>query len=239
MKIGTKHSEETKKKISAANKGNKWNHTEETKLKLSIAHTGKKLSEEHRKKISDSMYGKTGINSRNYGNKHTSEAKKKMSDKLKGMTAWNKGVPMSEETKKKLGKAKSGMKFSKEHRLKLSLARKGVKNPQWQGGKSFEPYGLKFNEKLKELIRERDDYRCRLCSKKENGKKHSVHHIDYNKQNNDPVNLITLCQPCHQKTNFNREKWKDLFIKMRNSGFKIISNSNIGGTSGEHNNSIS
>lgn len=38
-----------------------------------------------------------------------------------------------------------------------------------------------------------------------------VHHIDYNKLNCNPNNLITLCKSCHMKTNFNREYWLDYF----------------------------
>jgi hypothetical protein len=34
-----------------------------------------------------------------------------------------------------------------------------------------------------------------------------VHHIDYDKKNNDERNLITLCISCHSKTNANREYW--------------------------------
>lgn len=38
-----------------------------------------------------------------------------------------------------------------------------------------------------------------------------VHHIDYNKQNVDPTNLITLCKHHHMKTNWNRKFWVKLF----------------------------
>ena len=38
-----------------------------------------------------------------------------------------------------------------------------------------------------------------------------VHHIDYDKKNNDVDNLVTLCTPCHTKTNFNRDEWKKTF----------------------------
>ena len=50
-------SEETKHKISEANKGNKnrlgKHHTEETKLKMSIAKQGKPHTEEHKLKIGE------------------------------------------------------------------------------------------------------------------------------------------------------------------------------------------
>ena len=50
------HSEETKKKISMANKGKHdisgWHHSEETKDKISIAQQGKYISDEIRERIS-------------------------------------------------------------------------------------------------------------------------------------------------------------------------------------------
>ena len=49
--LGKKHTEETKKKISEANKGQK--PTEEAKKKMSESHKGKKFSEEHKKKLSE------------------------------------------------------------------------------------------------------------------------------------------------------------------------------------------
>ena len=46
------------------------------------------LSEEHKKKISESMKGKRN----SLGKKHSEEAKIKMSESHKGKTAWNKGL---------------------------------------------------------------------------------------------------------------------------------------------------
>ena len=100
-----------------------------------------------------------------------------------------------------------------EVRAKMSKAKKGEKNPFWQGGISFEPYGLEFNDELKEQIRKRDNYQCQECGyfQKDLGYNLSVHHIDYNKKNNDPVNLISLCKNCHRKTGFNRDNWIDYY----------------------------
>jgi len=83
------------------------------------------------------------------------------------------------------------------------------KNPQWLGGLSFEPYSPEFNNELKEKIRKRDSNICQECSYTEEqlGYTLSIHHIDYDKKNNDEANLISLCKSCHQKTNFNREDW--------------------------------
>lgn len=88
-------------------------------------------------------------------------------------------------------------------------------NSNWQGGKSFEPYGLDFNKSLKDKIRKRDKYTCQECGKKQKelGYKLSIHHINYNKKNNQEKNLISLCRQCHIKTNFNRKDWINYFGK--------------------------
>jgi len=82
-----------------------------------------------------------------------------------------------------------------------SLVWKGEKNPKWRNWISFEPYGLEFNEELKEQIRKRDNYTCQICGKEQEKIKLDVHHIDFNKQNNDKNNLISLCHSCHSKLN--------------------------------------
>ena len=65
------------------------------------------------------------------------------------------------------------------------------------GGKSFEPYSLDWTNTLKKEIRQRDNYTCQLCGCRQEDTTHLVHHIDYNKKNCNPDNLITLCRSCH------------------------------------------
>jgi len=91
----------------------------------------------------------------------------------------------------------------------------GKNNPNWQGGNSFKPYSPKFNNNLKEKIRNRDNKTCQLCNKteKQNGRNLSIHHIDYNKKNSNPNNLITLCISCNFKVNYNRNYWIKYFRK--------------------------
>lgn len=83
----------------------------------------------------------------------------------------------------------------------------GSNSPTWRGGISFAPYPATFNETFKRLIRERDNYTCKVCSKHGN----HVHHINYVKADTIPENCVTLCRSCHMKTNANREYWKALF----------------------------
>jgi 5-methylcytosine-specific restriction endonuclease McrA len=89
----------------------------------------------------------------------------------------------------------------------------GINNGNWNGGSSFEPYGLEFNDKLKEQIKQRDGFRCQECFRHQNELKRQlhIHHIDFNKQNNNPLNLIALCGSCHSQTQFDRTNWTNYF----------------------------
>jgi hypothetical protein len=89
----------------------------------------------------------------------------------------------------------------------------GEKSYLWKGGISFYPYPQDWTNTLKESIRERDSYMCQICGihKDELKQKLHIHHIDYDKENLDPKNLITLCIYCHMKTNGNRKYWINYF----------------------------
>jgi len=88
----------------------------------------------------------------------------------------------------------------------------GPNNPNWRNGESRKPYGKGFTISLRKKIRQRDKYICQLCGINENGRKLDVHHIDYDKNNNSPNNLISLCASCHIKTSHNRNYWREYFI---------------------------
>jgi hypothetical protein len=50
------------------------------------------------------------------------------------------------------------------------------------------------------IVLERDDHTCQCCGCKQDSKqtnKLCIHHIDGDRQNNSPSNLITLCTQCH------------------------------------------
>ena len=213
-------------KLSSKNKGKK--HSIETIKKMSESHKGKNnywfgkhLPEEVRKKISKTMKEKVGVGMR--GDKNPTkrpEIRKKISEAIKERYSLN------EELKRKLrermkeqmkgNKLRLGKKFSQESILKMKLAKIGNKNSNWKGGKSFGPYPTDWRDDLKESIRKRDGYVCQLCGIHQDElkgfhKKLDIHHIDYNKDNLNPDNLITLCRTCHIKTNFNREYWIKYF----------------------------
>jgi len=89
----------------------------------------------------------------------------------------------------------------------------GENNHFYIHGKSEELYGRGWTILFKKEIRERDLYKCRNCGIKENGRTHHIHHIDFDKNNHDPMNLITLCKKCHDlvAAKHNREKWTEHF----------------------------
>ena len=209
--LNKKHSSQTKNKISKTQKGK--NLDEAHKKKISIALKGRHLSSSTKFKMAYSRINrmvsektKQKLSIAHTSKKISEEAKEKMRlAKLKNPTNYWLGKKriFSEEIKKNMAKS-NGMRgkiHSDETKTKL---RKYVreKASQWQGGKSFEPYGLAFNKKFKNKIRKRDDFKCVLCDKteKENKQRLHVHHIDYNKKNNDMSNCISLCSVCHGYT---------------------------------------
>ena len=138
--LGKTHSEETRRKMSEAQKGEN-NHmygkklSKETRRKMSEAQKGennhmygKKLSKETRRKMSEAHKGK-GLGNRSggmLGKTHSEETRRKMSEAHKGL----KHKPHSEETRRKMSEAKMGKKrkpFTEEHKKKLSEARKRKK----------------------------------------------------------------------------------------------------------------
>lgn len=87
----------------------------------------------------------------------------------------------------------------------------GSNNPAWVNGVKIYAHGWR-SRRFKEYIISIYGYQCQLCGKleKNNGQRLHLHHVDYNKANLKPKNLIPLCRSCHPKTNFNRNYWKGL-----------------------------
>jgi len=106
---------------------------------------------------------------------------------------------------KKLSEAMTGREMTWGDKVSKTRIENGVakldKNPNWNGGTSFAPYPQAWNEELKESIRKRDGYICQECGGTAGTASLDVHHIDYNKDNCSPNNLISLCHRCHPKTN--------------------------------------
>lgn len=83
---------------------------------------------------------------------------------------------------------------------------RGTKHHWWKGGISRLPYPYDFNEALREIIRKRDNHKCVYCGvpQEECVKNLHVHHIDFNKDNLNPDNLVTICNSCHSTITANK-----------------------------------
>lgn len=209
---GKKHKPETIEKIKKA------------RLKQPCVLFGRKLSNETKEKIrlalsgpNNPFYGKPSpFRGKSLEEIHGIEKAKKIKKELsiKSRKFW--------ENPKNIQIAKE--KMQGENNPMYGIHLNGEKAPNWQGGKSFEPYGVEFNNELKHNIRKRDNYICQKCGKHqaESERALDVHHIDYNKKNNKPKNLISLCKSCHSKTFFNREHWKQYFKEIKCQKYFVL-----------------
>lgn len=220
------------------------------RAKIGAAHKGKKLSQEHIEVLRKANLGRKNsieakqrmskiqksripsdamemIWERKKGKPRSEECKNKISESLKGNIPWNKnktggkGYPHTEETKKILSECKMGDKNPMYGRMR-------EKSPRWMGG--ITRYASGWNKGLKAKIRKRDDNKCQICGEWQEDKDitFNVHHINYNREDLDELNLITLCKSCHGKTNSNREDWErhlSVFLILSNN--LIINNNKL------------
>ena len=183
---------------------------------------GKPATEDMRKANSEAH---KGLPSGAFGKHHTDEAREKNRQAHLGIKQTPEliqkrvdarmGYVHSEEVKKRIRETNIKTWSREEIRLKTT----GENSPSWLGGISFEPYPVGWTRSHREKIRERDGYCCQNCGIAENllNAKLSIHHIDYEKKNISPNNLISLCNSCHIKTNHGREYWTVVFRNVLNS----------------------
>jgi len=109
--------------------------------------------------------------------------------------------------------------FQKDNTIQV-----GESHHNWKGGISCEPYcGVWSDLKYKKSLLVRDKHTCQKCGVTQMlslvvyGKSLVLHHIDYNKKNCHPNNLITLCSGCNTRANKDREqhtlKYQDIMYK--------------------------
>lgn len=210
-----------------------WKHTEETKEKIRQGNLGKVISEETRAKMKKP---KSEEHKAKLRKPKTEEHKAKLKEANKGQipwnkglkgsqVAWNKGIPRTEEVKEKIriahtgkvlslehrqaiGKGNEGGKRSEETRLQMSLAASGERSSQWKGGIAYEPYCVIWGDKdYKQSIKDRDNNECQNTGCWKVSDKLVGHHIDYDKKNCHPWNIITICDSCNSRANNDREQW--------------------------------
>ena len=148
--------------------------------------------------------------------------KKRPEGHRKKLSISNKGKIISEETKQKISKSLVGKIVLEKTRKKLSELKTGSNHHNWKGGISCEPYCDAWADKeYKKGIKKRDNNVCQNCgitnllSLKAFSQNLSIHHINYNKKDCGPDNLITLCRSCNTRANYNRDYWQNYYIKIR------------------------
>ena len=157
--------------------------SEETRIKLSIALKGRKTSK--------------GM----LGRKHTPETIEKMR-----RTAIKNGnrILMTSQVKDKISKSNTGKSKSLQHRVSMSLARKGEKSQHWRGGVSSQNHIARESLECQEWRRtvfKRDNFTCIWCG--QIGGKLNADHIKpfayYPELRFAIDNGRTLCTNCHKK----------------------------------------
>jgi len=194
-------------------RNNKGQFIKGNRCRLGIKHT-----DESKKKIKETEENgyKNGRINAFYGRKHSGKSRQKIKE---GVSESN--IRHPELKKQRIETRKNNGKpwHSDKSRENISKALKGNPNNPWFiDGRSREnnPYPEDWVEVLRDSIRKRDDYICKLCGIHQDEiegryRKLDIHHIDYDKKNLNPTNLISLCRDCHPKTNYNRDYWINYF----------------------------
>lgn len=210
---GRKCSEASKRKMGASQKRRFENPEERRKTSDAVKKSyqnpevrkrhregqkGRKHSKETKRKIGAALKGNKHL----LGKKPSKESKRKMS------LAHKKYYENNPEAIERLRKSLTGNQYLKGYKhtekAKRSMSKKlsGELNPAFNNWASRKPYGKEFSPERKESIRTRQYHMCAdendtcnladriLC----------VHHIDMDKNNSHPSNLIALCLSHHMRS---------------------------------------
>ena len=154
----------------------------------------------------------SGENHPFYGKKiHSDEKKKELSRK------WIANNPMCiPEFRAKIS-GENHWAYGKKH-PEISERQRGENNSNWKGGISKNEYcPIWRDEEYKKSIRDRDNNECQNpnCWHTADHLHLGVHHIDGDKKNCNPKNLISLCRSCNTRAEGNkdvsREWWQELY----------------------------
>lgn len=189
-RLGTKHSEATKLKMSLASKGKP--KSIEHKKALSLARAGKKLSEEHKKNMRVAMKG-------------IKKPPRSLAHRL-NMSIAKTGKPhtLSEEGKKAFREKTSAGKNWRwvEDRTEI------LEKQRLRGTREWKDWRM--------AVFERDRYTCMGC--RASGVYIEPHHITPIRSDKENLfntkNGVTLCRPCHQKTIWKESDYQEKYSKI-------------------------
>lgn len=191
MLAGQKHTTESIERMRTVKSGkNNPNfgvqRSRETREKTRATLLGHRVSDETKKKISNSLKGCNNPCYKNRTKEH------------------NKKIGMSQ-----VGRYIDPISITKSVESKIGGFWYG--NVKYYNRKQ---YCEKWNSNLRERVRAFFNYKCVECGIDQSKQKLHVHHVHYNKKlccDDTPRSLVPLCQSCHAKTNFNREYWSSHF----------------------------
>ena len=112
----------------------------------------------------------------------------------------------------RLSKLHKGKAVPEEARMKMSISALGPNNPNWRGGIACGPYcPIFYDKEFREMIDERDGNECLnpLCWHTTDHCPLEFHHINYNKKDCHPSNVLKICKSCNSRANFNKEFWQE------------------------------
>ena len=151
----------------------------------------------------------------------------------KGQASWSKGLTKKEDPRiaalaerireTLLGRTKKTHPYIAIAAEKRSERTRGPNASNWQGGISIEPYGIEWlDQRYKESIKQRDNCKCLNPDCSGESENLGLHHIDYNKKNCEPWNLITLCNSCNPRANSNRDYWTKFYQQLMHDRYGYI-----------------
>ena len=141
--------------------------------------------------------------------------------------AATKGLKRSSETRRRISLGQKAL-WERSHKRKKEQSGRfsGPCNPAWRGGISRAGYSHRFSYKLKRRIRCLFGNKCAVCrcpEKSKSRKNLQVHHINEDKLDCRPENLIPLCLPCHRRIHHNYGSWRSKLKQIRREVMSVVS----------------
>ena len=170
----------------------------------------------------------TELKQKNIIQKENEHFEKRLKKAQEILNERNKRKEKREERRKKIGEfINKGLSLNAVAKL-FGVSRSRIH--QIHNGYNTSDENLK---KLKLIIKTRDNFQCQWGEKCKSEKGKGlivdekdliVHHIDFNDENNDPKNLITLCKRCHSSfhSKFHIDSLKEKNLHLRQKGERII-----------------